>query len=66
MIDKYVKDKTDETKLFDKACPDGDGSGSDTDKVNEANRRALGEYLVRSLAAHKADETFKATKGVFD
>ena len=65
MIDKYVADKTEEIKLFDAVAPDVTGpANTDEKKLKEANRRALGEYLVRSLAAKEASDTVDAQKGV--
>jgi hypothetical protein len=60
LIDQYVKDKQEEIKLFDKLAPDVTGTATtNEEKCKEANRRALGEYLERSLAASKAAEAVK-------
>lgn len=37
---------------------------TDAKKLKEANRRALGAYLVRSLAVKEANDTVEAQKGV--
>lgn len=67
LIDKYVEDSQKEDDLFEAQAPNVETPSSpmtDEEKLKEANRRALGEYLVRSYAVHKATETVNAQKGV--